>query len=113
MTQHDPQPRGLTGQPLGEARARLVTTAEKGRWYHRVGVHDDADNTITLYVDGKRAATATGGATCAGTGALAVGRAQWGGNDTDFWNGGVDAVQAHDKALTEQEVGEPHTDEKP
>ncbi|MGC0211651.1 LamG-like jellyroll fold domain-containing protein [Streptomyces levis] len=97
----------------GEARARLVTTPEQGRWYHLVGVRDSADNTITLYVDGKRAATATGGAAYPSTGALAVGRAQWGGNDTDFWNGAVDEVHAYDKALTEQEVSELYTDEKP
>jgi hypothetical protein len=97
----------------GEARARLVTTPEKGRWYHLAGVRDGADNTITLYVDGKRAATATGGAAYPSTGALTVGRAQWGGNATDFWNGAVDEVHAYDKALTEQEVSALHSAEKP
>ncbi|MFF4086492.1 LamG-like jellyroll fold domain-containing protein [Streptomyces nigra] len=97
----------------GEARARLVTTPETGRWYHLVGVRDGADNTITLYVDGKRAGSATGGAAYPSTGSLAVGRAQWGGNDTDFWNGAVDEVHAFDKALTAEEVSALYTDEKP
>ncbi|WP_406209129.1 PA14 domain-containing protein [Streptomyces sp. NBC_01017] len=96
-----------------ESRARLVTTPEKGRWYHLVGVRDSADNTIKLYVDGKPAASATGGAAYPSTGALAVGRAQWGGNDTDFWNGAVDEVHAYDKALTAEEVSALYTDEKP
>ncbi|GHH27421.1 LamG-like jellyroll fold domain-containing protein [Streptomyces lanatus] len=97
----------------GESRARLVTTPEKGRWYHLVGVRDSADNTIQLYVDGKPAATATGGAAYPSTGSLSVGRAQWGGNDTDFWNGAVDGVHAYDKALTAEEVSALYTDEKP
>lgn len=97
----------------GESRARLVTTPEKGRWYHLVGVRDSADNTIELYVDGKPAATATGGAAYPSTGSLSVGRAQWGGNDVDFWNGAVDEVHAYDKALTAEEVNTLYTDEKP
>ncbi|WCD94331.1 PA14 domain-containing protein [Streptomyces sp. HUAS 31] len=97
----------------GESRARLVTTPEKGRWYHLVGVRDSADNTIKLYVDGKPAATATGGAAYPSTGSLSVGRAQWGGNAVDFWNGAVDEVHAYDKALTAEEVNTLYTDEKP
>ncbi|MFE6941931.1 LamG-like jellyroll fold domain-containing protein [Streptomyces chartreusis] len=97
----------------GESRARLVTTPEKGRWYHLVGVRDSADNTIKLYVDGKPAATATGGAAYPSTGSLSVGRAQWGGNDVDFWNGAVDEVHAYDKALTAEEVSTLYADEKP
>ncbi|MFE6174448.1 LamG-like jellyroll fold domain-containing protein [Streptomyces sp. NPDC056464] len=97
----------------GESRARLVTTPETGRWYHLVGVRDSTDNTIKLYVDGKPAATATGGAAYPSTGSLAVGRAQWGGSDTDFWNGAVDEVHAYDKALTAEEVSALYTDEKP
>ncbi|MFD8046225.1 LamG-like jellyroll fold domain-containing protein [Streptomyces chartreusis] len=97
----------------GESRARLVTTPEEGRWYHLVGVRDSADNTIKLYVDGKPAATATGGAAYPSTGSLSVGRAQWGGNDVDFWNGAVDEVHAYDKALTAEEVSTLYTDEKP
>ncbi|MFG2273630.1 LamG-like jellyroll fold domain-containing protein [Streptomyces chartreusis] len=97
----------------GESRARLVTTPEKGRWYHLVGVRDSADNTIELYVDGKPAATATGGAAYPSTGSLSVGRAQWGGNDVDFWNGAIDEVHAYDKALTAEEVNTLYTDEKP
>ncbi|MFI9617198.1 LamG-like jellyroll fold domain-containing protein [Streptomyces sp. NPDC052023] len=97
----------------GGHRARLVTTPEKGRWYHLVGVRDGTDNTITLYVDGKQASTATGGAAYPSTGALAVGRAQWDGADTDFWNGSVDEVHAYDRALTAEEVSALHTGERP
>ncbi|MER7719264.1 LamG-like jellyroll fold domain-containing protein [Streptomyces flaveolus] len=97
----------------GENRARLVTTPETGRWYHLVGVRDGASNQIKLYVDGELASTATAGPNYVGTGSLAVGRAQWNGTDTDFWNGAVDEVHAYDKALTAEEVSTLYTQEKP
>ncbi|GAA3309774.1 LamG-like jellyroll fold domain-containing protein [Streptomyces cinereospinus] len=97
----------------GENRARLVTTPEPGRWYHLVGVRDAARNEISLYVDGRLAATAPGGTAYPSTGGLAVGRAQWDGANADFWNGAVDEVHAYDKALTAEEVSALHTDEQP
>ncbi|NEA80752.1 glycoside hydrolase family 2 [Actinospica acidiphila] len=98
--------------PAGQ-RARLETRPELGRWYHLVGVRDGATNQISLYVDGKKAATVTGGPNYVGSGPLAVGRAKWNGDDTDFWNGSVDEVHAYDKALTAEEVTALHEAEKP
>ncbi|MGA4985633.1 LamG-like jellyroll fold domain-containing protein [Streptomyces cellulosae] len=98
--------------PAGQ-RARLEIRPELGRWYHLVGVRDGATNQITLYVDGKKAATVTGGPNYVGSGPLAVGRAQWNGDDTDFWNGSVDEVHAYDRALTAEEVTALHEAEKP
>ncbi len=98
--------------PAGQ-RARLEIRPELGRWYHLVGVRDGATNQITLYVDGKKAATVTGGPNYVGSGPLAVGRAKWNGNDTDFWNGSVDEVHAYDRALTAEEVTALHEAEKP
>ncbi|MBQ0825472.1 LamG-like jellyroll fold domain-containing protein [Streptomyces tagetis] len=97
----------------GENRARLVVTPPTGRWYHLVGVRDAASDQIRLYVDGALAATATAGPNYVGSGPLAVGRAQWNGEDTDFWNGAVDEVHAYDTALTSEEVSALHTREKP
>ncbi|MBD0424648.1 glycoside hydrolase family 2 [Streptomyces sp. TRM S81-3] len=97
----------------GENRARLEITPERGRWYHLVGVRAGASNEIRLYVDGEPAATAAGGAAYPSTGALSVGRAQWGGSNTDFWNGAVDEVHAYDRALTAEEVKALHDQQKP
>lgn len=97
----------------GEKRARMVTTPEIGRWYHLVGVRDAATNQISLYVDGKRAATTASGPNYVGSGPLAVGRAKWNGDNTDFWNGAVDEVQAWDHALTGDEVSSLYTKQKP
>ncbi|MEU4144770.1 LamG-like jellyroll fold domain-containing protein [Streptomyces parvulus] len=97
----------------GENRARVEATPETGRWYHLVGVRDGADNRLSLYVDGEPAATAAAGPAYPSTGPLAVGRAQWDGNPTDFWNGAVDQVHAYDKALTAEEVRALFTEERP
>ncbi|PWI07546.1 glycoside hydrolase family 2 [Streptomyces sp. NWU339] len=97
----------------GGKRARLETKPDTGRWYHLVGVRDDARGEIDLYVDGVLAATATAGPAYVGSGPLAVGRAQWNGTDTDFWDGAVDEVRAFDRALTTEEVSALHDREKP
>ncbi|MEU6525407.1 LamG-like jellyroll fold domain-containing protein [Streptomyces sp. NPDC046924] len=94
-------------------RARLETKPDTGRWYHLVGVRDAARGEIDLYVDGVPAATATAGPAYVGSGPLAVGRAQWNGTDTDFWDGAVDEVHAFDRALTAEEVKALHDREKP
>ncbi|NUP21889.1 MAG: glycoside hydrolase family 2, partial [Streptomyces sp.] len=97
----------------GERRAQVATAVETGRWYHLVGVRDATTNEIRLYVDGKLAATTTGGAAYPSTGGLTVGRAHWGGSNVDFWNGAVDEVHAFDKALSAEEVSGLYSDEKP
>lgn len=97
----------------GERRAQVAVSAETGRWYHLVGVRDAGTGQIRLYVDGKLAATATGGAALPSTGPLTVGRAHWDGAKADFWNGAVDEVHAVDRALTAEEVSGLYTEEKP
>ncbi|MGW2281961.1 LamG-like jellyroll fold domain-containing protein [Streptomyces sp. NPDC001770] len=87
----------------GGNRARAVTTPELGKWYHLVGVRQG--DTISIYLDGKLAASApAGGAGDVSTGPLSLGRAKWNGNPTDFWNGSVDQVQVFDKALGAADV---------
>ncbi len=94
-------------------RALKETTPETGRWYHLVGVRDDTTGDITLYVDGERAATVEGGPNYVASGPFTVGRAQWNGQNVDFWDGAVDEVHAYDRALTAQEVSALYTAEKP
>ncbi|MDQ0585266.1 LamG-like jellyroll fold domain-containing protein [Streptomyces rishiriensis] len=97
----------------GEHRAQVAVSAETGRWYHLVGVRDATSNQIRLYVDGKLAATATGGTALPSTGPLTVGRAHWDGSNVDFWNGAVDEVRAVDRALTAEEVSALYAEVKP
>ncbi|WP_431683138.1 LamG-like jellyroll fold domain-containing protein [Kitasatospora sp. KL5] len=97
----------------GGNRARLPITPQLGRWYHLVGVHDAASSTIRLYVDGVLAASVPAGPADVSTGPLAVGRAKYNGQNTDFWNGSVDQVHAYDRALTAAEASALHSAEAP
>ncbi|MEV6235231.1 PA14 domain-containing protein [Lentzea sp. NPDC051838] len=74
----------------GGNRARYVITPELGRWYQLKGQR--VGNEIRLSVDGVLVATAAAGPATRSTGALAVGRAKWGGQNVDFWRGAVAEV---------------------
>ncbi|MET9633279.1 PA14 domain-containing protein [Lentzea sp. NPDC006480] len=71
----------------GGNRARYEITPELGRWYQLKG--ERVGNEIRLSVDGVVVATAPAGPATPSTGALAVGRAKWGGQNVDFWRGAV------------------------
>jgi hypothetical protein len=86
----------------GGNRARHELTPELGRWYELTGVR--AGNEIRLYVDGVRVATAPAGPAILSTGAFAVGRAKFGGQNVDFWRGAIDDVSVVGRALTDAEV---------
>jgi hypothetical protein len=96
----------------GGNRARLVTTPELNHWYHLVGVRDHTTGEVRLYVDGRRVAAAPAGPDVVSTGAFAVGRAKFAGNEVDHWSGSVDAVHAYDRVLTDQEVTALYTAER-
>ncbi|MCA2219134.1 LamG-like jellyroll fold domain-containing protein [Jidongwangia harbinensis] len=87
----------------GGVRARAPMTPELGRWYHVTGVRDAAGE-LRLFVDGRRVATTAGGAGDVSTGPLAVGRARWSGQNTDYWNGSIDDVRVVNRALSDAEV---------
>ena len=48
--------------------------------------------------------TANAGPDVVSTGPLAIGRAKYAGNRTDYWSGAIDEVHAYDHVLTEQEI---------
>ncbi len=87
-------------------RALSTFTPETGRWYHLVGVRDAATGTHSLYVDGVKQSSFGQCLNPESTGPLSVGRAQWGGNDVDFWPGAVDEVRVWDRALHADEVAQ-------
>ena len=87
------------------ALASTVGTPQVGRWYHLVGVRDATDSTLTIYVDGRLSgSTSVLGNADAGTGALVVGRGQFGGNPVDYLAGSVDDTRVFDRALSADEV---------
>ncbi|RPK68508.1 hypothetical protein EES43_01500 [Streptomyces sp. ADI96-02] len=95
----------------GGRRARLEITPETGKWYRLVGVR--RGDRITLYVDGKPAATTEAGPADVSTGPLSVGRAGYAGAGADFWSGSVDQVAVYDRALSDDEVSALNTRQKP
>jgi hypothetical protein len=69
-----------------------------------VGVYDAAAGQLKLYVDGALAGTFAQRCPDAATGHTVIGRAQFGGNQVDFWRGAVDQVHVYDRALSDAEV---------
>lgn len=63
-----------------------------------------AGGELRLYLDGRLVATAPAGPAVVSIGALAVGRAKFGGQNTDFWRGGIDEVSVAGRALTDAEI---------
>ena len=87
-------------------RALASQPPETGRWYHLVGVRDAVDGTLRLYVDGELSGETPA---CLGeesSGNLVIGRAKFGGEPVDFFNGAIDQVHAYDRALSADEVDE-------
>jgi Concanavalin A-like lectin/glucanases superfamily/Glycosyl hydrolases family 2, sugar binding domain/Glycosyl hydrolases family 2 len=87
-------------------RALAPSPPETGRWYHLVGVRDASAGTLTLYVDGQRAGTATACFGDSSSGPTVIGRAKFGGNPVDYWRGAIDQVHVYDRALSATEVAE-------
>ena len=90
---------------LGTRAVARNVTVQPGRWYHLVGVRDLTASTLTIYVDGQPAGSASVlGFGDKATGPLTVGRGRFGGAPVDFLNGTVDAVRIFDRALSPDEV---------
>ncbi len=87
-------------------RALAPTAPETGRWYHLVGVRDASAGTLTLYVDGQRAGTASACLGDTSSGHTVIGRAKFGGNPVDYWRGAIDQVHVYDRALSATEVAQ-------
>ncbi|MFE9204514.1 LamG-like jellyroll fold domain-containing protein [Micromonospora sp. NPDC007230] len=87
-------------------RALAPAAPETGRWYHLVGVRDAAVGTLTLYVDGQQAGTASSCLGEASSGPTVIGRARFNGGPVDYWRGAIDQVRIYDRALSATEVGQ-------
>ncbi|MCX2948735.1 PA14 domain-containing protein [Lentzea sp. NEAU-D7] len=74
----------------GGNRARYEITPEIGRWYELKGERKGGE--IRLYLDGALVATAAAGPAIESTGAFAVGRAKYNGQNVDFWRGAIKDV---------------------
>lgn len=91
----------------GPAGIRALSTSGPAlnTWTHLVGVFNAADNQLRLYVNGVLQGTATDSSPFAATGDLAIGRAQFDGKSTDWFQGAAGEIKVYDVALTTAQVG--------
>ena len=75
-------------------------------WTHLVGVYNAANDTGYLYVNGVAQGTATDPTPFAAPGDLAIGRAQYNGQETDWVKGAIKRVEVFSSALSAAQVAE-------
>jgi hypothetical protein len=92
-----------SGSPA-PSRALSDNPPSLSTWTHLVGVYDAAGGTETLYVNGAAQGTATDTTPFPSSGVLAIGRARFNGQDTDWLKGAIKKVEVFDTALTAQQV---------
>jgi hypothetical protein len=68
-------------------------------------VFDASDDQLRLYVNGVLEGTATDSSPFAATGDLVIGRGQFNGVATDWFNGAANQIKVYDQALTTAQVG--------
>ena len=86
------------------ATAATGVAAAVNTWAHLVMVHDNAANTVSLYVDGVLRNTVAFNSPWKANGVTTVGRAKWNGGPVDFFAGAIDDVRLYDYALSAGEV---------
>lgn len=78
--------------------------ARAGEWAHLVGVHDTVTNTLTLYVNGVKAGTATQTSPFYAAQPMYIGAASFSGTPQYFFPGTVDDVRVLDRPVSAHEV---------
>jgi hypothetical protein len=79
-------------------------TATTGTWYHVIGVYNASAGTISLYVNGVLAGSASFSSGWTATGHSSIGRALWNGSHVDFTNGDIDDVRFIPSAINANEA---------
>ncbi|MFI6761831.1 LamG domain-containing protein [Micromonospora sp. NPDC050417] len=89
------------------AEARSTSVPKPGLWTHLAAVHNAADQTLKLYVNGSLEGTANGVTTFDDP----AGEFRLGRSDSSWWQGNLRLVQVYDRALTTADFfGRPATD---
>jgi hypothetical protein len=85
-------------------RVQGNVTPVAGAWTHLVGAYDAANGTMTLYVNGTAAGTATDTSPWNATGPLVIGRGFVDGAANNYTNGSVTDVQVYQTVLNPSEI---------
>lgn len=102
-----------TNEPGHSIRAGAAVAEPGTEWVHLLGVYDDAEGEIRLYVDGQLAATVPFAAAWQAEGPLTVAVAQAHSVQADFWPGAISDVRAYDVALTDRAAVDVFADNAP
>jgi hypothetical protein len=84
--------------------ANSTTVPATSTWTHLSGVYDDDSDRLRLYVNGSVEASTTVATDWNATGSFVLGNARWNGAQTYYFNGRVDEVYVHQRALRDNEV---------
>jgi concanavalin A-like lectin/glucanase superfamily protein len=90
-----------TAQPV---RATAPTAPQGGEWAHLVGVYDAVAASLTLYVNGKWAATTAFTGAWNATGRVQIGAGSYGAQPSAFFSGEIDDVQIFNRIVSDDEV---------
>jgi hypothetical protein len=98
-----------SGDVVGATQIRAVqpegTTARVGEWVHLVGVHDTVAQTLTLYVNGVKAASVAQANPWNAGGGVQVGALTIdGGKFIQYFPGQIDDVRLYDRPVSAEEV---------
>jgi Concanavalin A-like lectin/glucanases superfamily len=96
--------RDVDNAPTSVQTVTTGVAATVNVWTHLVAVHDNAANTVSLYVNGVLQSTVAFNSPWKANGATTVGRAKWNGASTDFFSGAIDEVRLYDRVLTAAEI---------
>ena len=88
--------------PSAAVVASSINPVEPDTWYHLVGVHDAAAQTISLYVNGVLQETVPCTTAWQAKGHLEIGRGKYEGNLVDFVNGEIDDVHVYQSVHIDQ-----------
>ncbi len=77
-----------------------------GEWYHMAGVMENYRGRQKLYINGEQVASVRNCIGVPANGNTYVGRADFGGDQVDFWEGKIDQVHVYEKPLTADEASE-------
>jgi len=87
------------------SRAHTSSAPALGVWTHLAGVYDATKNTLSLYVNGSLAGTATDTTPIPSAGNLVIGRGQNNAAPAYWFTGKISGVQAYYRALSATEIG--------
>ncbi|MGW2516580.1 LamG-like jellyroll fold domain-containing protein [Streptomyces sp. NPDC001617] len=94
-----------SGTPSAYYNAYASSAPALNTWTHLVGVFDASSGTMSLYVNGSLAGSATNSAPWTGSGPLSIGGAKTaGGTVSNAVNGSVSNVQTYQRALSSSEI---------